>query len=123
MWLQKLTSYGSAPDIDSTDDETHGDQQLSFFHGFYDHHMFHPLLVYDALSGQLITVLLRPGRAHAAKGAISVLTRVDSRYPTTLPPNGNPGAWRLGVCDAQAARTARCLPDRRRPWRDHELGT
>ena len=63
-------------DIDSTDDPTHGDQQLSFFHGFYDHHMFHPLLVFDALSGQLITALLRPGRAHAAKGAISILTRL-----------------------------------------------
>ena len=38
--------------------------------------MFHPLLVFDAMSGQLITALLRPGRAHAAKGAISVLTRL-----------------------------------------------
>ena len=63
-------------DIDSTDDETHGDQQLAFFHGFYDQHMFHPLLVFDALSGQLITALLRPGRAHAAKGATTVLTRL-----------------------------------------------
>ena len=63
-------------DIDGTDDPTHGDQQLSFFHGFYDQHMFHPLLVFDALSGQLITALLRPGRAHAAKGAISILTRL-----------------------------------------------
>jgi len=63
-------------DIDGTDDPTHGDQQLSFFHGFYDQHMFHPLLVFDALTGQLITALLRPGRAHAAKGAISILTRL-----------------------------------------------
>lgn len=63
-------------DIDSTDDETHGDQQLAFFHGFYDHHMFHPLLVFDGLSGQLITALLRPGRAHAAKGSITILTRL-----------------------------------------------
>jgi hypothetical protein len=29
-------------DIDSTDDETHGHQQLTFFHGFYDQHMYHP---------------------------------------------------------------------------------
>lgn len=63
-------------DIDSTDDPTHGDQQLSFFHGFYDQHMLHPLLVFDAVSGQLITALLRPGRAHAAKGATTVLTRL-----------------------------------------------
>jgi hypothetical protein len=63
-------------DIDSTDDPTHGDQQLSFFHGFYEQHMFHPLLVFDALSGDLITALLRPGRAHAAKGAATILTRL-----------------------------------------------
>lgn len=63
-------------DIDSTDDPTHGDQQLSFFHGFYDQHMYHPLLVFDAMSGQLITALLRPGRAHAAKGATGLLTRL-----------------------------------------------
>jgi hypothetical protein len=63
-------------DIDSTDDETHGNQQLAFFHGFYDQHMFHPLVVYDAMSGELITALLRPGRAHAAKGSISILTRL-----------------------------------------------
>ena len=63
-------------DIDSTDDPTHGGQQLSFFHGFYDQHMFHPLLVFDALSGQLITALLRPGRAHAARGSATILSRL-----------------------------------------------
>jgi hypothetical protein len=38
-------------DIDTTDDETHGAQQLSFFHGFYDHHMYHPVMVYEATAG------------------------------------------------------------------------
>ena len=47
-------------DIDTTDDPTHGQQQLTFFHGFYDQHMYHPLLVFDATSGQLVTALLRP---------------------------------------------------------------
>ena len=32
-------------DIDTTDDPTHGAQQLSFFHGYYDHHIYHPLLI------------------------------------------------------------------------------
>jgi len=63
-------------DIDGTDDPTHGAQQLSFFHGFYDQHMFHPLLVFDGESGQLITALLRPGRAHAARGATTILERL-----------------------------------------------
>jgi hypothetical protein len=63
-------------DIDGTDDPTHGDQQLSFFHGFYDQHMFHPLLVFDGDSGQLITAVLRAGNAHAARGAAGILRRL-----------------------------------------------
>ncbi|MCC6805874.1 MAG: IS1380 family transposase [Deltaproteobacteria bacterium] len=72
-------------DIDSTDDETHGSQQLSFFHGFYDQHMFHPLLVFDAQSGQLASVLLRPGNAHAARGAGTVLERLIRGIRRRLP--------------------------------------
>ena len=63
-------------DIDGTDDETHGSQQLSMFHGFYDQHMFHPLVVFDGESGQLISALLRAGNAHAARGAATMLKRI-----------------------------------------------
>jgi len=62
-------------DIDSTDDETHGQQQLSFFHGYYDHYMYHPLLVFDD-KGNLVSVLLRPGKVHASRSAAIVLTRL-----------------------------------------------
>lgn len=47
-------------DIDPTDAETHGAQQLSFFHGYYDQHMYHPLLIFD-VEGQLVSAVLRPG--------------------------------------------------------------
>jgi hypothetical protein len=63
-------------DIDGTDDPTHGAQQLSFFHGFYDHHMFHPVLVFDGDSGELVTAMLRPGKVHAARGAATILDRL-----------------------------------------------
>jgi hypothetical protein len=33
-------------DVDSTDDPTYG-QQLSFFNGGYDQHMYHPLLIFE----------------------------------------------------------------------------
>ena len=62
-------------DIDATDDETHGQQEFSFFHGYYDHRMYHPLLVYDG-DGQLITAVLRPGNTHASRGAKGVLRRL-----------------------------------------------
>jgi hypothetical protein len=71
-------------DIDSTDDETHGAQQLTFFHGFYDQHMYHPLLVLDG-DGQLVTLLLRPGNAHAARSARGTLTRLIRRIKARFP--------------------------------------
>lgn len=75
-------------DIDSTDDETHGRQQLSFFHGFYDQYMYHPLLVFDGESGQLVSALLRPGNAHAARSATpllrGIIRRIKARFPQAL---------------------------------------
>jgi len=72
-------------DIDSTDDETHGAQQLSFFHGYYDHYMYHPLLVFDGETGQLIGSRLRPGNTHASRGATgmlaSLIRRIKKRFP------------------------------------------
>lgn len=72
-------------DIDTTADPTHGTQQLTFFHGFYDQHMYHPLLVFDGQTGELISVLLRPGNAHACRSAWALLSRVirllKARFP------------------------------------------
>lgn len=39
-------------DFDSTDDPTHGEQEGSYYHGYYGQHMYHPLLVFDGESGQ-----------------------------------------------------------------------
>ena len=35
--------------------------------------MYHPLLAFDGDTGQLVTAILRPGNAHAGKGARAVL--------------------------------------------------
>lgn len=71
-------------DIDTTDDPTHGAQQLSFFHGYYDHHIYHPLLIFDG-EGELVTAILRPGNTHAARGARGVLERVIRRIKRRCP--------------------------------------
>jgi hypothetical protein len=60
-------------DIDSTDDPTHGAQEGSAYHGYYNQHMYHPLLIFDGDTDHLITALLRPGNAHASRGVVSVL--------------------------------------------------
>ena len=71
-------------DIDSTDDPTHGQQEFSFFHGYYDQHMYHPLLCY-AGNGELLAVLLRPGNAAAADDAVGELRRILRRLRQTWP--------------------------------------
>ena len=87
---QYVRSFTEAPavivlDIDSTDDPTHGQQQLSFFHKYYDQHMYHPLVIFDGERGQLVSAVLRPGNAHAARGAMGVIRRIirdlKQRFP------------------------------------------
>ena len=66
-------------DFDSTDDPTHGDQEGSFYHGYYEQHMYHPLLVFDGVSGHLITALLRAGNTHGSHSAVALLKRIVAR--------------------------------------------
>jgi DDE family transposase len=72
-------------DLDSTADPTHGDQEGSAYHGYYRQHMYHPLLVFDGETGQVITAILRPGTAHAAHGALAILKRVVARLRARWP--------------------------------------
>ena len=72
-------------DLDSTDDPTHGEQEGHAYHGYYGQHMYHPLLVFDGETGQLITAVLRPGTVHAGHGALAVLQRIVARLRAQWP--------------------------------------
>jgi hypothetical protein len=63
-------------DFDSTDDPTHGEQEGSYYHGYYGQHIYHPLLVFDGHSGHLITALLRAGNTHASNSSVAILKRI-----------------------------------------------
>ena len=67
-------------DLDGTDDQTHGAQQLTFFNGFYDHWCYLPLvgtLTFDDEARQyLVAAILRPGTAAGTAGAVSLLHRL-----------------------------------------------
>jgi hypothetical protein len=63
-------------DMDSTDDPTYGDQEGTAYHGYYRQHMYHPLLIFDGDTNQLITAVLRAGNAHASRGVVAVLKRL-----------------------------------------------
>ena len=60
-------------DIDPIDDPTHGQQVLSFFHGYYDQHQYFPLFVFDGDTGFPLAAWLRPGTVHASCGAVTTL--------------------------------------------------
>jgi hypothetical protein len=72
-------------DIDSTEDPTYGSQQLSFFNAHYDNYMYHPLMIFDGITGQLIVPLLRPGNVGAARGAIGLLRRLIRKLKARFP--------------------------------------
>lgn len=63
-------------DFDATDDPTHGEQEESYYHGYFESHIYHPLLVFDGDTGQLITAVLRPGNSHASRGTVAILKRI-----------------------------------------------
>ncbi len=66
-------------DFDSTDDPTHGEQEESAYHGYHRQRMYHPLLVFDGETNQLVTAVLRGGATHASKGALAILKRIVKR--------------------------------------------
>jgi hypothetical protein len=66
-------------DLDSTDDPVHGTQQLALFHGWYDQHMYHPLVWFEGRTGLLLRTRLRPGLDRSA-------TYVEEELDQLLPP-------------------------------------
>ena len=63
-------------DADSTEDPTHGHQELALFHGKYDTYMYHPLLIFEGRTGHLLASRLRRGTAPDAEGAVEELKRL-----------------------------------------------
>jgi len=72
-------------DIDATDDQTHGDQQMSMFNGYYGHFMYNELFFHDGQTGQIIVPVLRPGNSHSNKWYVSILKRVVKKIREAYP--------------------------------------
>jgi len=74
-------------DLDSTDDPTHGMQQLALFHGHYNQHMYHPLVWFEGRTGLLLRTRLRPGRDASATRVVEdlqyLLPPLRRRFPRT----------------------------------------
>ena len=75
-------------DCDATDDPTHGQQELEYFHGYYECHCYLPLLVYLSADGgeqELVAAVLRPGNVHAGHKVVSVVSRIVRRLKEAFP--------------------------------------
>jgi hypothetical protein len=72
-------------DIDSTDDPTHGQQQLSFFNGGYGQHMYHPMLIFERHTGCLLAARLRAGNASSHARILPMLLRLVPRLQAAFP--------------------------------------
>jgi hypothetical protein len=74
-------------DLDSTDDPTHGNQQLALFHGFDNQHMYHPLVWFEGRTGLLLRTRLRPGLDRSASRVVEdlqhLLAPLRRRFPHT----------------------------------------
>lgn len=87
---QFLDSFSHPPlhltfDIDTYDDPTHGAQQLTFFHGYYEQYQYLARAITCAESDQVVMTCLLHGTASPTLGAADdvayLVSRVRERFP------------------------------------------
>ena len=72
-------------DIDPFDDPTHGQQQLTFFHGYYGQYQYLPRAITCAENDLVLNICLLHGTAHAALGAADDIEYVTRRLREAWP--------------------------------------
>jgi hypothetical protein len=87
---QFIASFDKPPthltlDIDPFDDPTHGQQQLTFFHGYYGQYQYLPRVITCAENDLVLNVCLLYGTAHATLGADDDLAYVLRRLREAWP--------------------------------------
>jgi len=87
---QFIDSFDEPPrhltlDLDAFDDPTHGEQQLTFFHGYYDQYQYLPRVMTCAENDRVVSVCLLYGSSHPALGADDDLDRVVRRLRQAWP--------------------------------------
>jgi len=87
---QFIASFDKPPtritlDIDPFDDPTHGQQQLTFFHGYYGQYQYLPRVITCAENDLVVMLCLLFGTAHAALGAGDDLAYLVGRLRDAFP--------------------------------------
>lgn len=94
LFIQRFVqSFAEPPseitlDVDLFDDPTHGQQQLTFFHGFYDQYQYLVRALTCAENDLVVLPVLLHGTADAALGFVAdlerVVTQLRQRFPGVL---------------------------------------
>lgn len=87
---QFIASFATCPrhltfDIDVFDDPTHGQQQLTFFHGYYDQYQYLPRVITCKENDLVVMVCLLFGTAHPTLGIEDDLTYLVERLRAVWP--------------------------------------
>jgi hypothetical protein len=87
---QFIASFDKPPthltlDVDPFDDPTHGQQQLTFFHGFYGQYQYLPRVITCAENDLVLAVCLLHGTAHPTLGVQDDLAYVVGRLRQAWP--------------------------------------
>jgi hypothetical protein len=87
---QFIASFDKPPtritlDIDPFDDPTHGQQQLTFFHGYYGQYQYLPRVITCAENDLVVMLCLLFGTAHPALGAGDDLAYLVGRLRDAFP--------------------------------------
>lgn len=72
-------------DLDAVDDPTHGSQQLTLFHAFYEQYQYLPLVITRAENDAIVMLGLRHGTATASLGADDDLEDLATRIRGVWP--------------------------------------
>jgi hypothetical protein len=72
-------------DLDAFDDPTHGDQQLTMFHGYYDQYQYLPIVITCAENDLVLLVGLRHGTCAATLGVDNDLRYLVGRLRAVWP--------------------------------------
>ena len=76
-----VESYDKEPvkiilDLDDSNANCYGAQQLSVFNGYYGERCYMPLFIFEGFSGKLVVPILRPGRTNKRDNVAGLLIRL-----------------------------------------------
>lgn len=72
-------------DIDSTHSDTYGRQEATTYNAHYQTTGYHPMILTEAISGDIIRATLRPGNYYTSRNVEAFLRPVFEHYQSTVP--------------------------------------